>query len=146
MLAVKRRPTLISRAIFFLAVILTLFMFGWLFPAHASPRHLGASDVTLVAKPSGCPGHLFCACGLAKYWGIWRAELNKVSNWPSIFNRASGPAVGVAAVRRDNHHVLGIVGGSPGAWQVIDFNSGKGASRTYVASQFPGYYFLNVRG
>jgi hypothetical protein len=144
--SMKRQPTLISRAVFFLVVLAILVIFGWLFPAHASPRTVGGTNVTMISNPSGCPATKFCACGLAKYWGIWKRDLNKVSEWARHFQRASGPGVGVAAVRRDNHHVIGIVGGGPGAWRVVDFNSGGHASRTYTASSFPGYYFLAVRG
>lgn len=143
---VKRKPTLLSRAMFFLTVIAVLWLFGWLTHADASPRRMNASNIEMISNPDGCPRRLFCACGLAKYWGIWRAELNKVSVWAKYFSRASGPGVGVAAVRGDNHHILGIVGGSPGAWEVVDYNSGGHASRRYTAASFPGYYFLNVKG
>lgn len=115
--------------------------------AEASPRRLAvdANGVALISNPDGCPSRLFCGCGLARYWGIWERPLNKVSEWVRKFPRAHGPAVGVAAVRRDQHHILGIVGGGPGAWEVVDFNSGNHQSRRYVASDFPGYFFLNVR-
>lgn len=116
--------------------------------AEASPRRLAvdANGVQMIPNPEGCPRTLFCGCGLARYWGIWKRELNKVSEWARHYPRASGPAVGVAAVRRDNHHIIGIVGGYPGAWEVVDFNSGNHKSRRYTASDFPGYFFLNVRG
>lgn len=144
----KRKPTAISRIWFWLTVIAVLFTFQYLFSAyaHASPRRMNASNIEMISNPGGCPARLFCACGLARHWGIWRAELNKVSVWPKHFPRASGPGVGVAAVRGDNHHIIGIEGGGPGAWQVVDFNSGGHASRRYTAASFPGYYFLNVKG
>lgn len=144
----KRKPTWQTRILFWLTVAAILFAFQYLFStyANASPRRMGASNVELISNPSGCPARLFCACGLARHWGIWRAELNKVSVWAHRFSRAPGPGVGVAAIRRDNHHILGIEGGGPGAWQVVDFNSGGHASRRYVAADFPGYYFVNVKG
>jgi hypothetical protein len=148
----KRKPTSLSRAVFYLVVLAILIIFAQIFgsKAHASPRSMqGVANVGTIAHPAGCPRSLFCACGLAQYWGIWRAELNKVSNWPHEFSRASGPGVGVAAVRiggGHHDHVIGIVGGSPGAWEVVDFNSGKGQSHHYTAAGFPGYIFLNVKG
>lgn len=114
--------------------------------ADAAPRQMSATGVSQISTPAGCPARLFCACALARYWGIWKRELNAVSQWGKHFARADGPAVGRAAVRNDQHHILGIVGGGPGAWQVVDFNSGGHRSHAYTAASFPGYHFLEVRG
>jgi hypothetical protein len=84
-----------------------------------------------------------CAQRLAAYWGLG-SGLDKVSTWPDRFERVSGPSPGIAAVRRDRHHVLGIVGGAPGAWEVVDFNSdGHHGNLAYVTAAFPGYFFVN---
>lgn len=86
-----------------------------------------------------------CAQRLAAYWGLG-SGLDKVSTWPDRFAPAPGPGIGIAAVRRDRHHVLGIVGGSPGQWEVVNFNSdGHHGNLSYVAASFPGYFFVNPR-
>jgi hypothetical protein len=128
----------------FVSVLATIVLAAKL--SHASPRQMRAENVQVISHPSGCPARQFCACGLARYWGIWKASLNLAANWAREFPRAHGPAVGVAAVRGDRHHVVGIVGGSPGAWQVVDFNSGGHQSHQYTAASFPGYFFVQVRG
>lgn len=86
-----------------------------------------------------------CAHRLAAYWGLGKG-LDKVSTWPHVFARASGPAVGLAAVRGDRHHVMGIIGGGPGAWRVADFNSdGHHGNQEYTVSNFGGYFFVDPR-
>jgi hypothetical protein len=87
---------------------------------------------------------LSCACRLAAYWGLG-SGLDKVSTWPRVFARASGPSVGVAAVRHDQHHIIGIIGGGPGAWRVADFNSGGHRNREYTVADFRGYFFVDPR-
>jgi hypothetical protein len=104
----------------------------------------GNEGVRLIPHPAGCPYRLFCACGLAHYWGLGKG-LNAVATWPKVFPRAHGPAVGLAAIRGDRHHIKGIVGGSPGAWRVVDFNSGGHLSRTYITADFRGYFFVDPR-
>lgn len=112
--------------------------------ARARVRTASIEGVRMVPHPAGCPWRLFCACGLAKYWDLGPG-LNAVSTWPKVFARASGPSVGVAAVRNDRHHVMGIIGGGPGAWQVVDFNSGRHQSRIYTTASFSGYFFVDPR-
>lgn len=82
-----------------------------------------------------------CAHRLAAYWGLG-SGLDKVSTWPARYGRVDGPGIGVAAVRRDQHHIIGIVGGGPGAWDVVDFNSGGHLNREYTVSDFHGYFFV----
>ena len=104
----------------------------------------GVDGVRMVPHPAGCPHRLFCACGLAQYWGLG-GGLNAVRTWPKVFARAFGPSVGIAAVRNDRHHVMGIIGGGPGAWEVVDFNSGGHQSRIYTTAGFSGYFFVDPR-
>ena len=109
-------------------------------------RHYGSiSGVTFIPNPSGTWRIVnSCAHRLAAYWGLG-GGLDSVSTWPQIFRRVSGPAVGVAAVRRDQHHVMGIIGGTEGAWRVADFNSGRHLNREYTVSEFRGYFFVDPR-
>lgn len=108
--------------------------------------HFGHSrTVRLIPHPRGCPRRLFCACGLARYWGIWKPALNLVANWARAFRRVSGPDIGIAAIRRDRHHIMGIVGGGPGRWKTVDFNSGGHLSRVRIVSNFSGYFFVDPR-
>lgn len=113
-------------------------------PQHAS-RSVEREDISFIANPAGCRRiALSCACRLAAYWGLG-SGLDKVSTWPRVFARTHGPAVGVAAVRRDQHHIIGIIGGGPGAWRVADFNSGGHKNREYTVSDFRGYFFVDTR-
>lgn len=107
-------------------------------------KKIARRDVTFIPNPSGCPRRSFCACGLAHYWGLGDG-LNSVSIWPKVFHRASGPGIGIAAVRYDRHHVMGIVGGGDGAWEVVDFNSGGHQSRRYIRASFAGFFFVDPR-
>lgn len=112
---------------------------------RATVGHYAASEITFIPSPSGCHRvYVSCACRLAAYWGLGDG-LDKVSTWPHVYARASGPGIGIAAVRRDQHHIMGIVGGGPGAWQVVDFNSGGHLNRTYTVANFSGYFFLDTR-
>ena len=103
------------------------------------------SDVTYIPNPPGTwRVAISCAHRLAAYWGLGKG-LDKVSTWPRVFARASGPGVGIAAVRYDQHHVLGIIGGGPGNWRVVDFNSGNHLNREYTMANFSGYFFVDPR-
>lgn len=82
-----------------------------------------------------------CAHRLAAYWGLGKG-LDEVREWVRRFPRVGSPSVGVAAVRRDQHHIMGIIGGSPGAWRVADFNSGGHLNREYTVADFRGYFFV----
>src|SRR5262249_46006565 len=115
-----------------------------LFTSSADAQKGVRSDVTFIENPTGCPRQSFCACGLAHYWGLGDG-LNSVSTWPKVFSRVSSPAIGLAAVRGDKHHVMGIVGGGEGAWEVVDFNSGDHKSRRYIRSSFAGFFFVDPR-
>jgi hypothetical protein len=110
----------------------------------ANGNRAARRDVTFIPNPESCPRQSFCACGLAHYWGLGNG-LNSVSLWPRVFTRAGGPGIGIAAVRVDRHHVMGIVGGGPGAWEVVDFNSGDHKSRRYIRSSFAGYFFVDPK-
>jgi hypothetical protein len=104
-----------------------------------------ASDVRFIPNPPGTWRVVAsCAHRLAAFWNLGTG-LDKVSTWPHTFARTSGPGVGVAAVRHDQHHVIGIIGGGPGAWRVADFNSGGHLNREYTVASFPGYFFLDTR-
>jgi len=118
--------------------------------AQARPKRIyldaNGSDVRLIPNPAGTWRIAqSCAHRLAAYWNLG-GGLDKVSLWPRKFPRVSTPAVHVAAVRRDLHHVLGIVGGGPGAWRVVDFNSGGHLNREYTVASFSGYFFVDPFG
>ncbi len=103
------------------------------------------NSITFIPNPPGTwRVRQSCAHRLAAYWGLGKG-LDKVSTWPHVFSRAGGPGVGLAAVRGDRHHIMGIIGGSPGAWQVVDFNSGGHRNRAYTVSNFGGYFFVDPR-
>lgn len=98
-----------------------------------------------IPNPSGCNRvALSCACRLAAYWGLGKG-LDKVSTWPKVFTRVSSPGVGIAAVRHSQHHIIGIIGGGPGAWRVVDFNSGRHQNHEYTVADFHGYFFVDPR-
>ncbi len=83
-----------------------------------------------------------CAHRLAAYWGLG-GGLDAVSTWPRVFARAHGPGVGIAVVRPG--HIMGIIGGGPGAWRVADFNSGQHLNREYTVSDFGRVTFVDPR-
>ena len=104
-----------------------------------------SSGVRFIPNPPGTwRVAVSCAHRLAAYWGLGK-DLDSVSVWPKVFPSASGPGIRIAAVRRDLHHVIGIVGGGPGAWEVVDFNSGGHKNRAYTISNFSGYRFVDTR-
>ena len=108
-------------------------------------RRSEREDVVYIPNPPGT-WRVFksCAHRLAAYWNLGKG-LDAVETWPHVFARALGPGVGVAWVRNDRHHVLGIVGGGPGAWRVVDFNSGDHLNREYTVSDFRGGFFVDTR-
>lgn len=108
-------------------------------------RRVEREDVVFIPNPPGTWRIAqSCAHRLAAYWGLG-GGLDAVSTWPRVFARVSGPGVGIAAVRRDQGHVMGIIGGGPGAWRVADFNSGGHKNREYTISDFRGYFFVDPR-
>lgn len=110
---------------------------------HLAPS--GPSEIVYIPTPPGAwRVAQSCAQRLAAYWGLGKG-LDKVSTWPHVFAKAFGPGVGIAAVRRDQHHIVGIIGGGLGAWRVADFNSGGHLNREYTVSGFPGYFFVDPR-
>lgn len=111
--------------------------------SQARETRVVESGITYIPNPPGTwRVELSCAHRLAAYWGLGRG-LDLVATWPRRFARVSAPAVGVAAVRNDRHHIMGIVGGGPGAWVVADFNSGGHLNREYTVSSFPGFFFVD---
>lgn len=103
------------------------------------------AGVVYIPNPSGTwRVAQSCAHRLAAFWGLGKG-LDKVSTWPHVFARTFSPSIGVAAVRRDLHHVMGIIGGGPGAWRVADFNSGGHLNREYTIADFKGYFFVDPR-
>lgn len=110
---------------------------------NRAPRCASRGDFSYISNPAGCGRTVAsCACRLAAYWGLG-SGLDAVRTWPKRYARASGPGVGIAAVRRDLHHIIGIVGGGPGGYRVVDFNSGGHLNREYVVSDFRGYFFVD---
>lgn len=100
------------------------------------PTAGGIWDMKFIPNPPGTWRiALSCAHRLAAYWGLG-SGLDSVAAWPKRFPRASGPAPGVAAVRPG--HIVGIVGGGPGAWRVVDFNSGGHLNREYTTDRIYG--------
>lgn len=107
----------------------------------APVRSYDFATIRLLPNPSGCRRiQLSCACRLAAYWGLG-GGLDAVSTWPKRFRRVSGPAIGVAVVRPG--HIMGIIGGGPGAWRVADFNSGRHLNREYTTSGFGRVIFVD---
>lgn len=107
----------------------------------------GRRDVKFIPNPPGTWRiALSCAHRLAAYWGLGKG-LDSVRTWKEVFPRASGPAPGVAALklRRGTDHVIGIIGGGPGAWRVVDFNSGGHRNREYTTDDLSGYIFVDTR-
>lgn len=114
----------------------------------ASMVSRGYNTGSSIGSPSGCARtNLSCACRLAAYWNLG-GGLDKVSTWPQRFGRTGGPGIGVAVVAPSQHHIVGIVGGGPGAWHVVDFNSTNGhGNRSYVTAGFaPGSIYVNPHG
>jgi hypothetical protein len=94
------------------------------------------------SRPDDCP-RAYCGCGLRKYLGLSDKRLNLARNWAKLFQRASGPAAGTAAVR--SGHVMYIeAAAGDGQWLVRDYNSGGGLSRLHVRD-VRGYIFVNPR-
>jgi hypothetical protein len=92
-------------------------------------------------------GHLSCGCDTASYFGVRRSvyangkhDLDLASNWRHL-RQSPGPCVNCAAWRPG--HVMAIVGGGPGGWRVMDFNSGHGITHEYVVAHFRGYRFAH---
>lgn len=99
---------------------------------RAAPRTVRAPGVTrqnrygavwdriTIPTPAGT-WRVARSCGqrLAAFWGLG-GGLDSTGTWPRRFERASGPGPRVAIYRPG--HVMGIVGGSPGAWRVVSFN------------------------
>lgn len=112
---------------------------------YSSGRMARADSRSIPNPPGTWRVAQSCAHRLAAYWGLGKG-LDKVSTWPQVFSRASGPAVGLAAVRGDRHHIMGIIGGGPGAWRVADFNSdGRHGNQEYTVANFGGYFFVDPR-
>ena len=117
--------------------------------AHGDRRRISRleaeSGVRFIPNPPGTwRVRASCAHRLAAYWGLG-GGLDAVATWPQVFRRASGPAIGVAAVRNDRHHIMGIIGGGPGGYVVADFNSGGHLNREYTVANFSGYFFVDTR-
>ena len=111
----------------------------------ATRHRVERSDVTFIPNPPGTwRVRLSCAHRLAAYWRLG-SGLDKVSTWAAVFARARSPAVGLAAVRNNQRHVMGIIGGGQGAWRVADFNSGGHRNREYTVANFRGYFFVDPR-
>lgn len=103
------------------------------------------TNISFIPNPAGTwRVAVSCAHRLAAYWSLGTG-LDKVSTWKHRFARANGPGIGMAAVRHSERHIMGIIGGGPGAWRVADFNSGGHLNREYTVANLSGYYFLDTR-
>lgn len=106
-------------------------------------RRGGRSDVRFIPNPPGTwRVYVSCAHRLAAYWNLGPG-LDAVSTWPRRFAQVSGPAIGIAVVRPG--HIMGIIGGGPGAWRVADFNSGYHLNREYTVASFGNVTFVDPR-
>lgn len=96
------------------------FAFALTVPAAAS---------VVGGRPSGCP-HRYCGCASALYVGLPNSDgrWNLARNWLTLPRAEPGP--GMADATRG--HVRIIIGGSPGAWQFYDPNSGRGLTRIHT--------------
>ncbi len=106
------------------------------------------SSVGVIYLPNP-PGtwrvHNSCAQRLAAYLGLGPG-LDAVITWADRYRRVGGPAVGMAAIRRDRHHIMYVKGGHEGAWRVVDFNStGHHENREYTIATFHNYFFVDPR-
>jgi hypothetical protein len=118
--------------------------------AHRSGLTATADIAVVGSRSSLCAravGHLSCGCETASYFGVRHSvyangkhDLDLASNWRYL-PQSPGPCVGCAAWR--SGHVMAIVGGGPGGWQVKDFNSGRGLTHSYSVASFRGYRFAH---
>lgn len=100
--------------------------------------------VTFIPNPPGTwRVKQSCAHRLAAYWGLGKG-LDKVSVWTKRFARAHSPGPRIAAIRRDLHHIIGVKGGGPGAWHVVDFNSGGHRNRAYTIPSLDRYILVDT--
>lgn len=84
-----------------------------------------------------------CGQRLAAFWGLG-GGLDSTSTWPRRFERASAPGPRVAVYRPG--HVMGVVGGSPGAWRVVSFNGdGHHGNVEFTTSRLGGLLLDTTR-
>lgn len=104
--------------------------------------------IRFLPNPPGCRRIArSCACRLAAYWSLGKG-LDRVRTWPKTFRRTHSPGPGVAAIELrpgGPDHIMGIVGGGPGAWLVADFNSGGHKNRLRRVSSLRGYILVDTR-
>jgi hypothetical protein len=100
----------------------------------------------VVAHPSGCPRRAFCGCGAAvRIFGKPIRSLWLAAEWLRRFPRAQA-ARGMAAVRRDGHHIVVLEEHISGAlWRVYDANSGRHRTRVHLRS-IAGWTIVDPRG
>jgi hypothetical protein len=103
----------------------------------------GNDGERIVSHPSGCPGRVFCGCGVSvRVFGRPVRELFLASNW-GRFPRAIA-AAGMVAYR--NHHVFYIESMIDGSTAMAyDPNSGGHATRIHPRS-ISGYRIVNPNG
>ena len=89
----------------------------------------------IVSHPAGCPRRAFCGCGAAvRIFGKPIRSLWLAAEWLRRFPRAQA-ARGMAAVRRDGHHIVVLEEHISGAlWRVYDANSGRHRTRVHLRS------------
>lgn len=122
------------------AFVVALFVFS-----SISAQAIERRGVHFIPNPPGTWRiYRSCAHRLAAYWHLGKG-LDAVSTWARRFVRVAGPGIGIAAIRRGQGHIIGIIGGGPGAWLVADFNSGGHRNREYTVASFPGYFFVDPR-
>ena len=108
--------------------------------------------VRFLPNPPGCPRvRVSCACRLAARWNLrqkFGPRLDKVTEWLAVFRRTHSPGPRVAAIKLRKgavDHIMGIVGGGPGAWEVEDYNSGGHRNRLRIVSSLRGYILVDTR-
>lgn len=98
-------------------------------------RVLAEGAGRIVSHPAGCPRRAFCGCGAAvRIFGKPIRSLWLAAEWLRRFPRAQA-ARGMAAVRRDGHHIVVLEEHISGAlWRVYDANSGRHRTRVHLRS------------
>jgi hypothetical protein len=85
-----------------------------------SYRGMQVSNRISIPTPAGT-WRIARSCGhrLKAYWNLI-GDLDLASNWARKFERTNSPGPRVAVVT--SGHVMGVIGGGPGAWRVVSFN------------------------
>jgi hypothetical protein len=107
---------------------------------QAAPAAARDDRGTIVAHPAGCPGYLFCGCGVCvRVFGhpCARGGLAIAGEWAKRYPR-TGAAAGTVAVfygRGGAYHVAYVEQASEGRVLLWDANSGGGLTRLHWRSE-----------